>query len=541
MPVAMRNAALGLLTCFTLGACVQVHAGAECGKGCNDNARGQLLDHHVTVKLGAAAFAKLLESNPSGRRLAQIAGAPACGVEVVYFRYRTIGGAGEPTTAGGALMMPDGPSAACSGPRPLMLYAHGTTVYRNYNLADITQTDPGNRGGAGEGLAVAATYAAQGYIVVATNYAGYAGSDLPYHPYLNADQQSADVIDSLRAARLAMSDAKPENGVRENGKLFITGYSQGGFVALATHRALQAAGVKVTASAPGSGPYALAAMADALIEGDVNLGSTVFTTLTVTGYQRAYENIYRKPGDFFEAAYAPGIENLLPTTQPLDTLFAQRKLPSTQLFSSAPPAPRFASMTPPALTFASPPASQPLTPPALTPVFAGGFGDTNLVRNAYRLSLLEDAAANPDGAFTNATAATAAMTPAANPAHPLRQAFKRNDLRNWLPRAPVLLCGGEADPTVFFFNARIEQAYWLNAKVPAGLTSVLDVDSAATGPNDPYSPIKQGFANAKAALASQAVAGGATDGGASAVLRSYHGGLVASFCMIAARAFFANF
>jgi len=530
MAVAMRNAALGLLTCFMLGACVHVQAGAGCGKGCNDKTRGQLLDHHVTAKLSAAAFAKLLEANPSGRRLAQIAGAPACGVEVVYFRYRTIGGAGEPTTASGALMMPEGPSAACGGPRPLMLYAHGTTAYRNYNLADITQTDPGNRGGAGEGLAIAATYAAHGYIVVATNYAGYAGSDLPYHPYLNADQQSADVIDSLRAARLAMSDAKPASGVRENGKLFITGYSQGGFVALATHRALQAAGVEVTASAPGSGPYALAAMADALIEGDANLGSTLFTTLTVTGYQRAYENIYRTPGDFFEAAYAPDIDNLLPTTQPLDTLFAQRKLPSAQLFSRVPPAPQFASMTPPA--------SPPLTPPALTPVFAGGFGDANLVRNAYRLGLLQDAAANPDGAFPNATAA---MTPATNPAHPLRRAFKRNDLRNWSPRAPVLLCGGEADPTVFFFNARIEQAYWLNANVPAGLTSVLDVDSAATGADDPYAPVKQGFANAKAALASEAVAGGATDGGASAVLRSYHGGLVASFCMIAARAFFAKF
>ncbi|MEZ0601113.1 alpha/beta hydrolase family protein [Paraburkholderia sp. IW21] len=528
MPVAMRNAAFVLLTCFTLGASAYVQAGSGCDEGCH--ARGQLLDHRVTLRLSAAAFSKLLASNASGQQLEQIAGAPACSVEIVYFRYRTVGGAGEPTNASGALMIPGGRSAACSGPRPLMLYAHGTTAYRNYNIADITQTDPGNGDGAGEGMSVAAMYAAQGYIVVATNYAGYAGSDLTYHPYLNADQQSADVIDSLRAARIALSDAKPERRTRENGKLFVTGYSQGGFVALATHRAFQAAGVKVTASAPGSGPYALAATADALIEGEVNLGSTLFTTLIVTGYQRAYENIYRKPGDFYEAAYAPGIEKLLPSLQPLDTLFAKGKLPSTQLFNSVPPAPQFASMTPPT--------SPPLAPPTLIPLFAAGFGNANLVRNAYRLSLLEDAAANPDGAFPNTTVA---MTPAANPTHPLRQAFKRNDLRNWLPRAPVLLCGGGSDPTVFFFNARIEQAYWLNAKVPAGLTSVLDVDSPISGPNDPYAPIKQGFASAKSTLASQAVAGGATDGGASAVLQAYHGELVASFCMVAARAFFANF
>ncbi|ASW01735.1 alpha/beta hydrolase family protein [Paraburkholderia aromaticivorans] len=528
MSVAMRNAALGLLACSMSGMGVTAEAGSSCNEGCN--ARGQLLDHHVSATLSAPAFSALLASSAGGRRLARIAGQPRCGVEIVSFRYRTVGGAGEPTNASGALMIPTGASATCGGPRPLMLYAHGTTAYRNYNLADITLTDPANGDGAGEGISVAAMYAAQGYIVVATNYAGYAGSDLPYHPYLNADQQSADMIDSLQAARLALAELKPDRSAGENGKLFVTGYSQGGFVALATHRALQAAGVKVTASAPGSGPYALAAIADALIEGAVNLGSTLFATLIVTGYQRAYENIYRRPGDFYDVAYSSGIETLLPSEQPLNKLFASGKLPSTQLFSSVPPTPRFASMTPPAVP--------PLTPPVLMPLFAAGFGKANLVRNAYRLTLLEDAAANPDGAFPNATPA---MEPATNPLHPLRQAFKRNDLRNWLPRAPVLLCGGQSDPTVFFFNARIEQAYWQNAKVPAGLTTVLDVDSAVAGPGDPYAPIKQGFASAKAELASEAVADGAADGGASAVLRSYHGDLVASFCMAAARAFFARF
>lgn len=528
MPVALRHAAIVLLSGFVLSASVDVQAGAACDRACN--ARGQLIDQRVSLQLSAAAFAKLLASSASGQQLAQIAGTPACGVRIVYFRYRTIGAEAEPTTASGALMIPTGNSPTCSGPRPMMLYAHGTTAYRNYNLADITQTDPGNGDGAGEGISVAAMYAAQGYIVVATNYAGYGGSTLSYHPYLNGDQESADVIDSLRAARTAFNEGHSGRGVRENGKLFVTGYSQGGYVAMATHRALQAAGVRVTAAAPGSGPYALAATADALIEGEVNLGSTLFTTLVVTGYQHAYGNLYRRPGDFYEASYAPGIEDLLPSLQPLDTLFANGKLPPTHLFSSKAPAPQFASMTPPT--------APPLTPPALTPLFAAGFGGGHLVRNVYRLGLLEDAVSNPDGAFPETTSA---LLPAANPTQPLRQAFKRNDLRNWLPRAPVLMCGGNSDPTVFFFNARIEQAYWQNAHVPAGLTSVLDVDSPVAGPNDPYAPIKQGFASAKAMVASQAVAAGANDGGASAVLQAYHGELVASFCMVAARAFFSDF
>ncbi|MFL9938219.1 alpha/beta hydrolase family protein [Paraburkholderia graminis] len=527
MPQPTRIAALALLSCIALTAGSRAQADSSCDKACR--ARGQLLDHRVTSRLNAAALSKLLSSSPSGQQLMQMAGAPACGVQIVYYRYRTIGAAGEPATASGALMIPQGESATCSGPRPMMLYAHGTTAYRKYNLADVTQSDREN-GGAGEGLSVAAMYAAHGYIVAASNYAGCAGSDLPYHPYLNAEQQSADMIDSLRAARVVLNDEGKRAAIRENGKLFITGYSQGGFVALATHRALQAAGVSVTASAPGSGPYALAATADAISAGQVSLGSTLFTTLVVTGYQHAYKNLYRKPDDFFEAAYAPDIEQLLPSEQSLDTIFSQRKLPPSHLFSSTPPAAQFRSMTPPA--------SPALTPPPLTRLFAAGFGDANLVRNSYRRALLEDAEANPDGAFPNAMPN---LEPAANPLHPLRQAFKRNDLRNWVPKAPVLLCGGGADPMVYFFNARIEQAYWLNARVPAGLTSVLDVDSPVTGADDSFAALKRGFANAKADVSKQAVAAGATDGGASAVLRSYHGELVAGSCMLAARAFFSNF
>ncbi|TDN62483.1 CocE/NonD family hydrolase [Paraburkholderia sp. BL10I2N1] len=527
MSKTIRNTGLALLTSFMLGTSVYVQASPECDGACN--ARGRILGQQTTLRLGASTLSTLLASSASGRQLLQIAGTPACDIEIVYFRYRTIGGAGEHTTSSAALMIPGG-SRACSGPRPTLMYAHGTTTYRNYNIADVTQADPANGDGASEGISIAAMYAAQGYIVVASNYAGYAGSDLSYHPYLNADQQSADMIDSLRAARAVMDDRRSGRRTRENGKLFITGYSQGGHVAMATHRALQAAGVTVTAAAPGSGPYALAAMGDALLAGEVDLGSTVFTVLVATSYQHAYHNIYGTPFDLYEAAYAPGIETLLPNVTPIGTLIAQGKLPATQLFSNIPPAPQFASLTPPK--------SPPLVPPGLTPLFATGFGSANLVRNAYRLSLLEDAARYPDGAFPSSTAA---MAPAANPTAPLRQAFKRNDLRNWMPRAPVQLCGGQSDPTVFFFNTLIEQAYWQNAGVPARLTTVLDVDSPVSGPNDIYAGIKQGFALAKATLAAQAVAAGAKDGGASAVLQAYHGELVAPFCMVAARAFFSAF
>lgn len=516
-------------TGFAALVCAALNAGAQPFGLCDEGGcgfRGGLVDQKTTLRLSAAELSAVLNGSDSGRQLLQVAGTPRCDLEIVTLRYRTLGGAGEPTTASAALMIPRG--QACSGPRPTLMYAHGTSTYRHFNIADLTQQDPANGDGASEGISVAAIYAAQGYIVVASNYAGYAGSSLDYHPYLNAAQQSIDMVAAAQAAQTALPRAgKPARG---NGQLFVTGYSQGGFVAMATHRLLQRMGIPVTASAPGSGPYALAAMGDALTAGEVGIGSTAFTVLVTTSYQRSYRNLYRNAGQFYEAAYAPGIGSLLPNVLPIETLIGQGKLPAVRMFSSVPAAPQFASLTPPV--------APPLVPPELTPLFALGFGPGDLVRNDYRLALLTDAQNHPDGAFLNPTTA---MKPAADPTHPLRVDFKRNDLRNWVPRAPVLLCGGHGDPTVFFFNTTVQQAFWKNANVPAALTSVLDVDAPIAGPNDPYAALKQGFATAKASLAAQAVAGGAQDGGAAAVLGAYHGDLVAPFCMLGARAFFASF
>src|SRR5437868_2065863 len=115
-------------------------------------------------------------------------------------------------------MVPSGSGASCQGARPIAMYAHGTNTTKPFNMAVL----PGNS----EALLMAAAFASQGYIVVAPNYAGYDTSTLVYHPYLNADQQSKDMIDALAAARSAFATANAS----ASGKLFITGYSQGGFV-----------------------------------------------------------------------------------------------------------------------------------------------------------------------------------------------------------------------------------------------------------------------------------------------------------------------
>lgn len=285
---------------------------------------------------------------------------------------------------------------------------------------------------------------------------------------------------------------------------------------MATHRAMQALGMTVTASAPMSGPYALEAFGDAVFYGQVNIGSTVFTPLLVTSYQEAYGNIYQHLTDVYEAKYAPEMADLLPALTPIDTLFQNGILPQSALFNS---------QTPNTGT----PLDAALAVPA-NPVFAAGFGPSNLVTNNFRLAYVLDAVANPDGAVPTPTAGVPVAT---NPQNPLRKAFKTNDLRNWVPQRPVLMCGGDADPTVFFsVNTQVMQQYWATFPLPAGLITVVDVNAPVTSASDPFAAAKVGYQQTIAAIGAS--------GGASAEVQAIHA-TEAPFCTAVARGFFAQF
>jgi acetyl esterase/lipase len=154
--------------------------------------------------LDPAPFTQLLEAAQKGST--KITGVPACSVTTYTVKYHTVDSVAADTDASAAIMVPSGADSSCSGNRPVLLYAHGTTVQKTSDMANLAATEPS---------LVAAMYAAQGYIVVAPNYAGYAGSSLAYHAYLDATQQSDDMVDALRAARQVFAAI----GARDSGRL----------------------------------------------------------------------------------------------------------------------------------------------------------------------------------------------------------------------------------------------------------------------------------------------------------------------------------
>jgi len=168
-----------------------------------DTGRGSLVVNPPAsvLSITATQFSTLVDSTSVGKQLLQVTGAPTCGINVRSIQYRTVDAKGAIVNATGALMLPSGTEAICNGARPIVVYAHGTSTERNYDMARIN--DP-SQPAAAEGILVAAMFAAQGYIVVAPNYAGYDKSTLGYTPYLNADQNGKEMVDALVASRKAL-------------------------------------------------------------------------------------------------------------------------------------------------------------------------------------------------------------------------------------------------------------------------------------------------------------------------------------------------
>jgi len=422
------------------------------------------------ASLNAADLTAQLTATAQGQQLVALAGAPTCGVDFHYFHYQTVGGKNETTTASGAIMAPTG-GTGCSGARPILVYTHGTASTKAYNIANIT--DATNEAWQ-ESALIAAFFAAHGYIVVASNYAGYDSSPLPYHPYLNADAQSQDVINALKAARTALTNGLP-SGDSDNGKLFITGYSQGGHVAMATHRAMEAAGMTVTAAAPMSGPYAMLAFGDAAIAYSTpGLGGTIYYPMIVNSYQQSYGNVYQSPTDVFSSTYATGIDTLIPGQYTFTTLVTSGKLPQFAVFDVDTPG-----------TGTEPSSGNPeidaiLAQPsaAANPIANLGFGDPFLFTNSLRITYAEDALATPDGFVPSPTTL---LPPTATPALGIRADLQKNDLRGWTPKAPVMLCGGMNDPEVFYkINTLAMKALWA-PQISAGLVNVVDIDPSTNG------------------------------------------------------------
>ena len=212
-----------------------------------------------------------------------------CDVSVVGLNYSTSGAkAGEVSNASAGLLVPTGTDAACKGPFPVIAYSRGTEVAKSRTMASTTDA---------EMLGMAKVFAAWGYVVVATDYLGFAKSNYAFHPYLHADSEATAVIDSIRAARVYAGLAT----IPLSGKVMLYGYSQGGHSSLSAQKAIEtSAAIKaempIAAAGHGAAPGALGT---AMRSGAEIAGGQFFIPYLITAWQKVYGDVYTTPADIF--------------------------------------------------------------------------------------------------------------------------------------------------------------------------------------------------------------------------------------------------
>ena len=233
-------------------------------------------------------------------------------VETISINYYTVDGSGNQTIASGALLVPQGTSNL-----PLVSIQHGTQTKRDLvaSVSPINST---------EGI-VGLIMASMGYLVVVPDYLGFGVSNV-MHPYMHAKSLIPCIIDLMRAGKTYSL----QNHITLDGRVFLTGYSEGGYASLVTQRAIESEysqEFNLTAVAPMAGPYDLYGMMQSLFQtGQYN--HTAYVAYILTAYNYFYR--WNRLNDFFNAPYSSIVQNLFDGSKTFGEVVNQ--LPST--FSS---------------------------------------------------------------------------------------------------------------------------------------------------------------------------------------------------------------
>lgn len=197
---------------------------------------------------------------------------------------------------------------------PLISFQHGT-------MLDEKQA-PTVSNGPELGMAVAMA-SASGLMMSVPDHLGLGVEALKhpeqYHPYCQWAPLGRDNGDMLVAVQSLLKDSTFQRAVKDlpvpDGRLFLTGYSEGGYLTLGLHRELethpeQYGNIKVTASAPLSGPYAIStAMLNKLMERKP-FSSPYFAPYLLVTMNQTYET-FAGPDQYLASPYAQTIPPLI--------------------------------------------------------------------------------------------------------------------------------------------------------------------------------------------------------------------------------------
>ena len=226
-------------------------------------------------------------------------------MEAVAITYQTSDVRGNEIQASGALLIPQGMNNF-----PLLSIQHGTETKREL----VASVSPLN---SVEGITGLLT-ASMGYVTCIPDYPGF-GISQSLHPYTHSASLTIAVIDFLRAARTYCEN---KNILLDN-QLFLTGYSEGGYVTLATLKELEenyAQEFTVSATVPMAGPYDLKGTAEFLFQ-QSEYNYPAYIAYLIYAFDELYQ--WNRLPEIFNAPYAALIPSLFDGTKTFGEINSQ--------------------------------------------------------------------------------------------------------------------------------------------------------------------------------------------------------------------------
>ena len=257
--------------------------------GCDDESQSP----QDRLRTYSVAF-RSASSKEALQLIAELAGGPQLsarvkyGVETFRFVYQTTY-KGQTVNASGLIHIPQGLTADA----PMISLQHGTT---------FEKSEAPSTSGSPSGVEL---FASAGYIAIESDYLGYGESAALFHPYYDREYSALTITDMITQVRKYLDDER----IGYNDKVFLAGYSEGGYVTLAAAKEIELRstyGINITAVAAGAGGYDLTGMLKSVTTGPTyaNPGYLAFVLMS---YNITYD--WNRPlEDFFAPQYASALQ-----------------------------------------------------------------------------------------------------------------------------------------------------------------------------------------------------------------------------------------
>jgi len=153
-----------------------------------------------------------------------------------------------------------------------------------------------------------------GFVTLQPDYIGFGDSVGHYHPFVLKKSLANATVDFIKAAK----EFANNNGIHLNNQLFITGYSEGGYAALATLQKIEQEHIDmpVTLAVPMAGPYDLNLTAFSVLS-QKQLSEPSFMANVAYAYANAYSYPYN---DIVNEPYASRLSSLFDGTKHMNEI-----------------------------------------------------------------------------------------------------------------------------------------------------------------------------------------------------------------------------